>query len=111
MALGVACTLAAGWYFDFLRQPYKPVEEAKICYSALTSAKTLAPQTREYLKGRLYWNAARWISPDWLEGWHIDFGPVNDTNLAGIVFVKDAVSNLEIYQEALQKHPRAASKP
>ena len=110
VALGSAATFVVGWYQGFLRQPYQPVEEAKICYFALTETPSLLqPQTREYLKGRLYWNAAVWISPSWLKGWNIDFGPVDDAALAGLQFAKDASPSLDVYEDALKKH-RSASK-
>jgi hypothetical protein len=112
VGLGSFATIAAGWYWGFLRQPYQPIDEAKMCYSALTNSKLeLQPQAREYLKGRLYWNAAIWISPSWLNDWHIDFGPVDDSALAGLDFAKDASTSKEVYQEALRKHPEAASSP
>ena len=83
-----------------------------MCYLALTETPSvLQPQTREYLKGRLYWNASVWISPSWLDGWHIDFGPVDDSALAGLRFAKDASTSAEVYQTALSKHPHAASTP
>jgi len=111
-AIGSIATLAVGWYRGFLGQPYQPIEEAKMCYLALTQTPSvLQPQTREYLKGRLYWNAAVWISPSWLDGWHIDFGPVDESALAGLYVVKDASTNAEVYQAAITKHPHAVSKP
>ncbi|MBK8039077.1 MAG: hypothetical protein IPK22_18395 [Verrucomicrobiaceae bacterium] len=107
---GAVSALLAAWSLDLLGSTYHSVEEAKICYSALTdSDHPLQPQTREFLKGRLYWNAARWISPSWLEDWHIDFGPVETAKLEGLPFAKDAVSADEVYRSALAKHPKAAT--
>ncbi len=81
-----------------------------MCYSALThSQQPLQPQTREYLKGRLYWNAATLISPSRLEDWHIDFGPIETAKLEGLPFAKGAVSADEVYRSALKKHPEAAT--
>jgi hypothetical protein len=112
IAFGSVVTLAVSWSCGFFRQPYQPIEEAKMCCFALTQTPNdLQPQTREYLKGRLYWNASVWISPPWLEGWHIDFGPVDDAALGGLRFAKDASTSLEVYQAAISKHPQAASKP
>jgi len=101
-----------GFFNNFGRQPFHAVEETKLCYIALSSKNLqLQPQTREYLKGRLYWNAAVWVEPGWLEDWHIDFGPVDDGILAGLTFVKDGSASEEVYRNALSKHPKAASKP
>ena len=82
-----------------------------MCYAALTSPeKTLQPQTREYLKGRLYWNAAHWIDDSsMLEGWHLDFGPIDASALGGLGFAKDATGADEIYKAALARHPRSAT--
>jgi hypothetical protein len=60
--------------------------------------------TREYLKARSYWNAPVWISPSWHAGWQTDFGPVDDSLLAGIDPYKSASTSAEVYQEALRKH-------
>ena len=101
-----------GWLGGFGRQPYAPIEEAKICYNALIeSPASLDPQTREYLKARLYSNAATWIRAGWLDGWHLDFGPVDDTALAGLDPIKDAETTRDVYEAALRKHPHSASKP
>ena len=82
--IGLLVGFGVGWISGAARQPYSPVAEAKVCYAALTeSNQTLQPQTREYLKARLYWDAAVEIRPGWLDGWHIDFGPVDDGALLG----------------------------
>src|SRR6478752_7612349 len=69
---------------------YHPIEESKLCYLALTDhPERLQPQTREYLKARLYSNAAIWVRPSWMAGWRLDFGPVDDSALSGLVAIKD----------------------
>jgi hypothetical protein len=84
---------------------YQPIEEAKLCYAALTRhAEMLHPQTREYLKARYYSNAATWISPDWLHGMAADFGPVDDAALGGLKAIKDGGPTAEVYRAALAKH-------
>jgi hypothetical protein len=78
-----------------------PIEEANICYKVLTeSPASLQPQTREYLKARLYWNAATSIRDGWLDGWHLDFGPVDDAALAGLNPIKDAETTRDVYEAA-----------
>ncbi len=112
LVIGVLLGVAVGWYVGVTQQPYSAVAEAKMCYHALTvGAGTLEPQTREYLKGRLYWKDAVEIRPGWLDGWRIDFGPVDDAALKGLAYIKDASTSEEIYQAALRRHPRSAIKP
>ena len=84
---------------------YHSTEESKLCFAALKddSAK-LHPQTREYLKARLYWNAAVWMTRPQMSGWDFDFGPVDDSALGGIVAIKDASSSADVYRDALSKH-------
>ncbi|MEP6671055.1 MAG: hypothetical protein ABJF10_17985 [Chthoniobacter sp.] len=112
--LGACSVTAYGWLAGYVHssQPYQPVEEAKICYAALRYAPDrLTPQLREYLKGRLYWNAAYWIQPSWLVGWHIDFGPVDESLLDNVPWAKDASPGDEVYHAAMLRHPHAATKP
>jgi len=53
----LAVGVLAGWYVGtarYARTIYRGLDEAKVCYYALTDTKgVLDPQTREYLKGRL----------------------------------------------------------
>ena len=113
LAAGVLLGFMAGWYAGAVDQSSSAaVREATMCYVALTdSTTTLQPQTREYLKGRLYWNAAVEIRPGYLDGWRIDFGPVDTTALMGLGYIKDAATDDDIYQAALRRQPRSALKP
>ena len=84
---------------------YHPVEESKLCHLALTDHhERLQPQTREYLKARLYSDAAIWVRPSWMAGWQLDFGPVDDSALGGLIAIKDAASTPEIDHAALTRH-------
>lgn len=104
IALGFLLGVAACYGFGYFATSYHPIEESKLCYLALTEhSDRLQPQTREYLKARLYSNAAIWVRPSWMAGWQFDFGPVDDTTLGGVVAIKDASSTAEIYQAALSK--------
>ena len=99
--------LGAGgcWGWGWFSTKYHVIEESKLCYSALTDhAAKLQPQTREYLKARLYSNAATWVSPSWMEGWAINFGPVDDAALGGLDPIKDAETTSTVYQVAMRKH-------
>lgn len=99
--IGFAACYSSGWFFTSSH----PIEESKLCYVALKEhPERLQPQTREYLKARLYWNAARWVRPSWMAGWEIDFGPVDDSALGGLDATKDATSTSDIYRDALSKH-------
>ena len=105
VAVGVLLGIGACWGFGMFASHYHPVEESKLCYNALTNhPENLQPQMREYLKARYYWNAAVWVSPSWQVGWQTDFGPVDDSLLAGLDPYKDASTSSEVYQEALRKH-------
>jgi hypothetical protein len=115
---GAALGIAGTWGWGLFSTHYHPIEESKLCYLALTQHRErLHPQTREYLKGRYYSNAAIWISPDWMSGWMEDFGPVDDAALGGLDPIKDVSSTEEVRQAALQKHgvkagsPQAAPQP
>jgi len=103
--LGFCLGVAACGSFGFFSTRYHPVEESKLCYLALKEhSDQLQPQTREYLKARLYWNAYAWVSPSWLAGWQLDFGPVDDSALGGLKPIKDASSTAEIYRDVLTKY-------
>ena len=105
VALGFLLGVGACYGFGYFAASYHPIEESKLCYLALTDhPDRLQPQTREYLKSRLYSNAANWVRPSWMTGWQLDFGPVDDTALGGVVAIKDASSSAEIYHAALTKH-------
>ena len=105
LLLGVLLGAGASWGFGFFAASYHPSEESKLCYDALTNySEKLHPQTREYLKSRLYWNAAVWMSVPSMSGWKFDFGPVDDSALAGVPSIKDATSSAEVYRAALTKH-------
>ena len=105
LALGILVGVSACWGFGLFATSYHSTEESKICFAALQndSAK-LNPQTREYLKARLYWNAAVWMTRPQMSGWNFDFGPVDDSALAGLVAIKDASSSADVYRDALSKH-------
>jgi len=111
----LAVGVLAGWYVGtarYARTIYRGLDEAKVCYYALTHTKgVLDPQTREYLKGRLYFNAAYEIQSGWLQGYHIDFGPVDDAPLKGLKFMKDITTSDEVYMDALKKHPGSTGRP
>lgn len=103
--LGFALGVAACWSFGFFSTRYHPIEESKLCYMALREhSDTLHPQTREYLKARLYWNADVWVSKSWMAGWQLDFGPVDDAALGGLKAIKDASSTAEVYRDVLTKY-------
>jgi len=96
---------AAVWGWGLFSTSYHPVEESKLCYHALTSRTgKLEPQAREYLKTRLYSNAATWVSPSWIQDWRINFGPVDEAALQGLDAIKDAESPGDVYRKAMQKH-------
>jgi len=70
----------------------------------------LNPQLREYLKARLYSASANYVNEGWMDGWDIDFGPVDDSVLAPVYAIKNASPTDELYQAALLRHPRSANK-
>jgi len=110
--LGFVVGYGLSWKTHKPRQPYQPVEEAKICYHNLVEHRdTMSPQLREFLKARLYSTAASYIDEGWLDGWTIDFGPVDDSILSPIYSIKNASETNNVYQSALHKHPRSAKKP
>lgn len=110
IGVGVVVGVVACWGFGLFATHYHPVEESKLCYQALTEhPEKLQPQTREYLKARYYWNAAVWVSPSWQAGWQTDFGPVDDSLLAGLDPYKDASTSSKVYQDALRKHQLSTS--
>lgn len=112
LCIGIVLGGAASWSFGFFCTRYHVIEESKLCYSALTDhPDKLQPQTREYLKARLYWNADVWVSRSWMAGWHLDFGPVDDAALAGLQAIKDASSTAEVYRGALAKHGITPKSP
>lgn len=112
ITLGSVIGYFVGWQNHKNEQPYQPIEEAKICYYNLNEhGDTMQPQLREFLKARLYSVAANHIQEGWLDGWKIDFGPVDDSSLSPIYSIKNASSTESVYQSALHKHPNSAKKP
>ncbi len=104
-----------GWSVCWLQirenQEYQAIEEAKLCYLNLEKhSSEMSPQLREYLKARLYSAAANYINEGWLDGWNINFGPVDDKVLSPIYAIKNASDTEETYKAALQRHPRSANK-
>jgi hypothetical protein len=105
LLLGGVAGLGAGWFLGFLPSSRHALEETKLCGIALRLySSELHPQTREYLKARLYSNAAFWVSPSWMEGILSDYGPVDDIVLKGVPAIKGDVSNEEVYQLAMEKN-------
>lgn len=105
LTFGVLLGFGACYGFGSFATAYHPIEESKLCYLALTDhPERLQPQTREYLKARLYSNAAIWVRPSWMAGWQLDFGPVDDSALGDLIAIKDAASTTEIYHAALSRH-------
>ena len=114
-AIALICGAVIGWSACWLRirenQQYQPIEEAKISYYNLEEHWAgLDPQLREYLKARLYSASANYVNEGWMDGWDIDFGPVDDSVLAPVYAIKNASPTDEVYQAALLRHPRSANK-
>jgi hypothetical protein len=92
--------------------PKHAVEEFKMCHMNLTfNATNLTPQTREYLKSRLYWNAVVHIPANCFPEYQFDFGPVDDLALAGVDGIKDCSTSLEVYNAAMEKHSQKDKHP
>ncbi len=113
VVVSLICGAFVGWFLCWVairrNQEYRPIEEAKICYINLEASwGSLDPQLREYLKVRLYSAAANYVNEGWLEGWEIDFGPVDDAVLSPVYAVKNASPTEEVYEAAMQRHPRSA---
>jgi len=64
--------------------------------------KDLTPQLREYLKSRIYYLASVMPKQD-LPKENFDYGPVDETILAGASGIKDASSPQEVYARAMEK--------
>lgn len=83
------------------------LEEVRMSHQVLTDSQVnMNPQAREYLKGRMYWNASVWVPTGWLDGMNIDLGPVDEGVLAGLQVAKDGSTVAEVYQAAIKKHPK-----
>jgi hypothetical protein len=115
LIIALICGGAMGWSVCWLQtrenQEYQPIEEAKLCYLNLENySADMSPQLREYLKARLYSAAAYYVNEGWLDGWDIDFGPVDDKVLQPIYAIKNSSYTKDIYNAALQRHPRSDNK-
>jgi len=82
--------------------------EFKIDYANLEQAE-VSPQLREYLKSRLYFLASE-LEPRDLQGFHFDFGIVDEALLAGATGIKDPQSNADVYRFAMKKHNQKGSR-
>jgi len=92
------------FYGRATHQEYKPVEEFRTAHILLTDGSDLNPQLREYLKLRVYWNAAVMIRSEWLEGYKFDFGPVDESILGDAGKIKGPSKIEEFYPAAMEKH-------
>lgn len=106
LLFGTILGLSVGWICGvYFSSANHALEETKLCDLALNDrTKTLHPQTREYLKARLYSNAAFWVSPTWMQGMISDMGPVDDVALGGIIAIKGPESTRDVYERAMAKH-------
>ncbi len=114
IALAVVVATFIGGYYAGLRDglPKHAVEEFKMCYVNLTHGGTnLAPQTREYLKERLYWNAVVHIPAGFFPEYRFDFGPIEESTLAGARGIKDCSTSREVYDDAMSKHGQKGKHP
>ncbi len=104
-AVGAVLTALVLWYVAGARDFFHALEESRMAQLALViEKKTLTPQLREYLKGRLYWNAVVWIPRGWFSGMDIDHGPIDEETLGTIVIAKDGTSPDYVYRAAMKKH-------
>jgi hypothetical protein len=82
-----------------------------MCYWNLThAADKMSPQTRAYLKERLYWNAAVYLKPGDLDEYPFDFGPIDESALGDLSGIKDCSTSQEVYEHAIQKHDQKEKK-
>ncbi len=91
-------------YFYVLGDRYA-IEEIKVCEANLAYHNP-SPQLREYLKTRLYWNAAhnmRYRDDFFTGSLKLDYGPVDTHILGEISGIKDAASPRDIYTMALAR--------
>lgn len=93
-------------FFAALYMDSHAIEEFKMCHVNLTThcSTNLTPQTREYLKERLYWNAAVLIPAGFFPDYQFDFGPVDESALNGITGIKDCSTSQDVYEYAMEKH-------
>lgn len=111
LLLGVA--FAVGFYFGVREGiPKHAIEEFKMCHVNLTrNTNSLSPQTREYLKSRLYWNAVVYIPANFFPEYQFDFGPIDESVLNGVTGIKDCSTPQEVYDLAMQKHSQKGKTP
>jgi hypothetical protein len=111
LGLGILLGFGACYGWGYMATRYHVIEESKLCYDALKNhPDKLQSQTREYLKERLYWNAAVWVSPSWISDWQIDFGPVDDAALGDLRGIKDWSSSAQVYHDALVRQGRTRDR-
>ena len=101
-----------GGFLIAVRVDGHAVEEFKMCHWNLTYGSTnLYPQTREYLKERLYWNAVVHIPAGFFTDYSFDFGPIDVSALAGARGIKDCSTSQEVYDHAMRKHDQKGKHP
>jgi hypothetical protein len=100
---------ALGLRFASIRGSHSEMlAEFKIDYANLEQAG-LTPQLREYLKSRLYFLASE-LEPRDLQGFHFDFGAVDESLLGGATGIKGPESNADVYDFAMTKHSQKGSR-
>jgi hypothetical protein len=101
-----------GAMVPFVPSNQHALEEFKMCYWNLTfNDSSLTPQTKEYLKDRLYWNAVVHIKPNSFPNYRFDFGPVDVSLLGTARGRKDCSSALEVYEDAMKIHGQKGKHP
>ena len=104
-----AAGFALGLRYEGLRGFHsEELAEFKIEYANLETAEA-TPQLHEYLKSRLYYLACE-LEPRDLQGFHFDFGPVDEALLADATGIKGPESNAEVYRFAMTKHSQKGSR-
>ncbi|MBL8523649.1 MAG: hypothetical protein JNN20_08170 [Betaproteobacteria bacterium] len=105
MGIGSMLTALSLWYLAGARDFFHALEETRMANGMITQKEVpVAPQLREYLKGRVYWNAAVWIPKGWLFGANIDHGPIDEKVLGDVGIAKDGTPALDVYLHAIKKH-------
>lgn len=95
--------LSVGYSLAHIYSPmaYSTLQEFQV-HSTKLSESNLQPQTREYLKSRIYYLTCH-IDAHNLKHYKLDYGPVDEAILAGLSGVKGGDSPSDAYACALEK--------
>lgn len=93
----------AGKRVEGQNKQHPGAEELKLTAANLErNSLDMSPQLREYLKARSYTLLAGGIRKGWVDGYRVDYGPIDRKVLGDLIIVKGPESDEDLYRLAME---------